>query len=481
MSTLSSKDKKFYIVVLLTLLIMIGFGYIPPFAQITPDGMRVLGIFLGCLFAWIFGEIVWSSILGVVLISAYGFGTMTENFISAYGNSTISLTLTSLVFCYAIEKNGLLEEVAKWIVGQKWAQKSPWLLIFSFFLASSVIGILVCSLLPPMILLWALYYELAPKIGAKPFDTFSNIVLCGISVTAAMGCCVMPYAGMAAIVRGIALQLNPDLVFNTAEYVIINFILMALLLVILMLGLRLIFNNKIKAYTIPESEPYKMKLNRESIITIVMLGLIVLAMIFPNFLSADNPIRTLVNTKLTATGLFMAGAIILAVIHVKGKPVLDIVAGLKNLPWPLVMLSSTALCLSDYLVSDEMGIKASLITLMNPVIQGKSIFAVIMIFTAIGLIMTNFINDVASITILMPIAAGFIIDMGGSIMPLVFLFGQVAIQGCLMPSGSMAGAMMHGNAEWLKSKHIFLYVGIMEILVLIDLLLVASVVYHLGV
>lgn len=481
MSTLSRENKKFYIIVLITLAIMLGFGHLPTFAQITPDGMRILGIFLGCLFAWIFGEIVWSSILGVVLTCAYGFGTMAENFAAAYGNNVVSIMLTSIVFCYAIEKSGLLSEIARWIVGQRWAQKSPWLLIFAFFLASSVLAILVCNCVPPMILLWALYYELAKEIGAKPHDTLSNITICGIAVTATMGCCVMPYAGMATIVRGIAQQMDPAFAFNTAEYIIINLILMALLLPIFMIVLRLLFNKSVKAFKIPQREPYKMNLNQESVIAVTVLALIIIAMIFPNFLSSDNAIRILVNTKLTVSGLFMVGAVILAIIHVKGKPVLDIVSGLSNIPWPLFLLVSSALCMSDYLVADEMGIKGSLISLLNPLVEGKSVFAVTMIFMAIGLIMTNLINDVATIMILMPIASGFIVDAGGSIMLLAVLFGQATVQGCLMPSGSIIGAMMHGNTTWLKAKNIFLYVGIMEILVLIDLLLVTFVGYHIGI
>ena len=60
MSTLTREDKKFYIVVAITALIMYGFGFLPTFGQVSPQGMKILGIFLGCIFAWCFGELVWS-------------------------------------------------------------------------------------------------------------------------------------------------------------------------------------------------------------------------------------------------------------------------------------------------------------------------------------------------------------------------------------------------------------------------------------
>lgn len=472
---LTSKDKKFYLVVCFTLVIMFGFGYLPPIAQITPDGMRILGIFLGCLFAWVFGEIVWSSILGVVLTSAYGMGTMATNFASAFANPSIAITITSLVFCYAIEKSGLLSEIAHWIVGVKWAQKSPFLLILAFFVASAILAIMICNFVPPMVLLWALYYELAKEIDAKPFEAFSNIVLCGIGVSAAMGCAVMPYSGMAAIVRGIAQQLDPAFIFNTAEYIILNFAVMLLFFIMVMIVLCLFFNKQIKKITIPSREAYKLNLNTESKIALTVLFLVVAFMIFPNFMPADNEFRVLINTQLAVPGLFMIGSVVLMLIHVKGEPVLDIVQGLAHVPWPLFLLVAAALCMSDYLIADEMGVKATFIDLFNPLVEGKSAFAITMIFVALGLIMTNFINDMATVSILAPIALGFIVEQNDSIALFTLLFAQAVVQGCLMPSGSIVGAMLHGNIGWLKSKDIILYVGLMELIVLADLLLVTFI------
>lgn len=83
---------------------MFGFGYLPTFGQITPVGMKILGIFLGCIFAWCFGELVWSSILGLVSLGIFGFGTMGVNFASAYANNTIATMITAIVFCYAVER-----------------------------------------------------------------------------------------------------------------------------------------------------------------------------------------------------------------------------------------------------------------------------------------------------------------------------------------------------------------------------------------
>lgn len=481
MSTLSHQDKRFYIVLVITLAIMLGMGFLPPVGQITPDGMRVLGIFIGCIFAWVFSEVVWSSILGIVLLTLFGYGTMPQNFASAYASSNVSLLISSLVFCYAIEKSGLLAEISKWIVGMKWAQKSPWGLVLAFYIAALIVAVLVVNFILATILLWSVFYELAKEIHVKPFDTYSNIVLCGIAVAACMGQSLVPYSSIPTTTRSLVLQFNESFVFNTAEYMMLTILLAVISLPLMMLVLRICFWKKVKQIHIPQKEAYKMNLNAESKIALTMLIIIILILIVPNFLPTDNALRIMFNNNLTGTGIFMIGAILLMLIHVKGKPVLDIAEGLTHLPWPLFLLCSAALCISDYMTADEMGIVPTIVSLLNPLIEGKSAFFVTMLFVAIGLIMTNFINDFATLMILFPIAAEFVLDAGGSIMVLAIMISQATVQGCLMPSGSMVGAMLHGNGQWLKPKKIVITVGIMEIVVLICLMFVTVIGRTLGI
>ena len=42
----------FPIHVIITFLFMFGFGFLPTFSTVTPVGMKLIGIFLGLLYAW---------------------------------------------------------------------------------------------------------------------------------------------------------------------------------------------------------------------------------------------------------------------------------------------------------------------------------------------------------------------------------------------------------------------------------------------
>ena len=54
-------DAMYYVHSFLCLLIMFGFGQLPPVEPLTALGMRLIGVFLGLLYGWIFIDIVWPS------------------------------------------------------------------------------------------------------------------------------------------------------------------------------------------------------------------------------------------------------------------------------------------------------------------------------------------------------------------------------------------------------------------------------------
>ena len=52
-------NTSYYIHSIIFLLITIGTGFLPTFGGITELGMKVLGVFLGLLYGWIFIGFIW--------------------------------------------------------------------------------------------------------------------------------------------------------------------------------------------------------------------------------------------------------------------------------------------------------------------------------------------------------------------------------------------------------------------------------------
>lgn len=64
MSVSVKKSNKRYIHIAIMFVLMFGMGFLPTFGQITPMGMKVLGVFIGLVYGWCFIDLTWTSILG---------------------------------------------------------------------------------------------------------------------------------------------------------------------------------------------------------------------------------------------------------------------------------------------------------------------------------------------------------------------------------------------------------------------------------
>ena len=70
--TAKTKNTWWYINSILVILLTIGIGYLPPFGQITPLGMKVLGVFIGVLYGWCTVSMLWPSVWGIVALVVVG-------------------------------------------------------------------------------------------------------------------------------------------------------------------------------------------------------------------------------------------------------------------------------------------------------------------------------------------------------------------------------------------------------------------------
>ena len=80
-------------------------------------------------------------------------------------------------------------------------------------------------------------------------------------------------------------------------------------------------------------------------------------------------------------------------------------------------------------------------------------------------ICTNIINNIVCITIMVPVGITLLQNVDYNPAAMITLFCLVLLQGIVLPSSSMAGAMLHGNSEWISPKNIYKYGCILELIV----------------
>ena len=72
MSAKPSKNTKYFIHSFIGIVVMFGFGLLPPFAPLTPLGMKYIGILLGLIYLWSLVEMLWPSIMALVAVILTG-------------------------------------------------------------------------------------------------------------------------------------------------------------------------------------------------------------------------------------------------------------------------------------------------------------------------------------------------------------------------------------------------------------------------
>ena len=97
----------YYLHTVVCLLIMFGFGQLPPVEPLTPLGMNLIGIFLGVLYGWVCIEIVWPSLAGLLALMLIGGMKPMMLLNKSFGDPVVQMMFFIFVFCATINYYGL--------------------------------------------------------------------------------------------------------------------------------------------------------------------------------------------------------------------------------------------------------------------------------------------------------------------------------------------------------------------------------------
>lgn len=460
MEGLKYKDNTFYIKIVAILILMIGIGYLPAFGSITPYGMKILGIFIGCVVGWGFGYQFITSVFALILLSFQGENTIDTVMTGAFGNGSLVMVLFALLFCFGIEQTGLMTYVANWILSRKFANKGPWFVSLAFWIACCACSALVTNCFPVIILMWAMFYDVVEKMGVSRTDRWVQITMVMMCVVGYTGSVIMPYCGWLMMAYALAGGLAINFGAHTLLMTVLNVVIIAILFVIC----QFVFGRKIAPNVsddLIKTRPTKInKKQKWGLFYLLLLGI---AIFLPNVVDASVPgvaILTGLSGLTGGLGTFAIICVFMCVTRVDGKPLMDPIEGMKSLAWQIYYLLLCALFLASLISAEETGISATIVTALNALLGNIGVFGVIAIFVAFGCLITNGINNVVCMNIFIPIGVAMVASMGGNSAVLVELLQVVLYLGLILPSGSAVGALMHGNSEWIQTKSIYKYASI---------------------
>lgn len=460
------------------LIIMFGFGQLTPFEPLTPLGMNLIGIFLGVLYGWIFIEIVWPSLLGLLALMLIGGMKPVQLLNKSFGDPMVQMMFFIFVFCATINYYGLSRFISLWFITRKCLAGRPWLFTYVFMGSIFILGALT-SASPAAIIGWSILYGVCDACGYKKGEGYPTMMVFGIVFAAQVGMSIIPFKQVPLTVLG-AYENMSGVSIDYASYMILAVAICALCSGAFILLGKYIFRPDMSKLLKLEAEKLdtegSLNLNKIQKTVLVFLFLLVLLLLAPNFLPKSFFVTKFLRS-IGNTGIVILLVTVMAAIKVEGKPLLNFKAMVDSgVTWGIILLLAIVQPLAAAMAHTDSGITAFLMNAMEPIFSGSTpmTFAIIIGFVATAL--TQVMNNGATGIALMPIVLSYCQASGAS--PDLAL--MMVVMGChfafLTPAASASAALLHGN-EWASASSIW---RTAPVVVLVSWLATALVVITLG-
>ena len=454
----------YYSKVIIFLLILFGFGYLPAIEPLTPIGMKVLGIFFGLLFGWTTIGLLWPSIiglLGLVVIDAMNLKTA---FALGWGSNTLLLILFMTILAAIVEQSGVSNFIAMWFITRKCVLGKPWVFIFVFLFATFILSA-VTSTIPAIIICWSILYSICKQIGYKPHEPFPSFMIVGIVAAASFGLALFPFKTIGITVFGIL----ENMTGMTVDYLTYIFFTLPMgttcILVFILLGkvfckldVQLLAN-----LTKSSFQDMELCLTKYQKIILSFVFLLIVLLLLPSILPRQFFLTILLN-KIQASGTALLLIAVMCCIKVDGRPIMNFrEVAAEGMQWDVIFLVSVVMPLSAVLTAEETGITSFLLHALGPLFEGKSAGVFFLIVVISTVIITNIVLQSIGGAILLPVFYPFAIKLGIAPLALTSLLVFSCHFGLLTPAASPMAALMYGNADWIEAKDIYKY-GLLSVL-----------------
>ena len=438
------------------LAVMFGVGLIPPIEPLTPLGMSLVGIFLGVLYGWIFIDIIWPSIAGLLALMLVGGMKPVVLLNKSFGDPIVVMMFFIFVFCATINYYGLSKFISLWFITRKAVAGRPWLFTYTFLVSIMILGGLT-SASPAAVIGWSILYGICDVCGYKKGEGYPTMMVFGTVYAAQVGMSLIPFKQAALTVMG-AYETMSGTHIDYAKYMFIALIICALCSLLFLLIGKYIFRPDVSKLADLDASKLdtdqSLSLNNVQKTVLGFLFALVALLLIPAFLPADITIvRFLKSIGNTGICMFLVG--LMCFIKVDGKPLLRFKAMVDDgVAWGIIFILAMVQPLSGAMATPESGITPFLMSVLEPLFGAGSplFFAVCM--GLLATILTQFINNGAVGVALMPVIFSYCTNMNvGPELAVIMVVMGVHLA-FLTPAASSIAALLHGN-EWASTKSIW--------------------------
>lgn len=455
----AENNMSYYIKLVICLIIMFGFGYLPPFEPITPLGMHIVGIFFGLLFGWMTLGLVWPSIFGCIALVLVGEMTIAQVLAGGWGSTTLQLIFFMALVAAIVEQAGVSQFIAMYFISRKWVIGRPWMFTF-VFLGTVFFLSAITSTIPAIIICWSIWYSICKQVGLKPYEPFTSFMVIGVVMAATFGLAMFPFKTVGILVFGILKDISGGLTVNYLTYVCFTIPMSLLCIFVFTILGKIVFRidvTKLKNLTEESFKDVDLTLTKYQKIILIFLAALIVLLLIPSVLPQSFFLAAILK-KLDAVGTAMILVAVMCALKVDGKPIMNFKEVCsKGMQWDVILLTSVVMPLSSVLTSDETGVTNFLLQVLSPLFDGRSALTFLMIAVFCAVLITNFATNNVVGAILLPVFYPFALKLGIAPLALTSLLTYTCHFALLTPAASPMAALLHGNTAWCRSTDIYKY------------------------
>lgn len=481
MNNKSSKDTIFLI---LSLAIMIGSRFVPPFGGLSSEAIGVLGVFFGSLLMWITISIDWPSmitLLALGFIPTFGFS---KTFSGAFGNTTVAFLIFTFMLVYPLSKTNFVRRCTVSFITNKIARKGPWYFVCFLFAAVTFMGLFVS----PSVLFVAFMpflEDIFQVLGVKKGGKTGNMIMMGTAF------CISLSSGMTAIghvwptmaIGYYTAATGNDV--NQFQFMAMGIPTGILLIILLILVFKFIYRpddiNDIKPENAMGLRGTVPKADTKEKIILGVVALTVFLWVGPSLIKGSFPeVYKTINSWSTAMPPLL-GCILLFITKVDGERILNFKEGVtKGILWGSILMTGAATWLGSCLTNADIGISDWLTASLSPLTAALPLTGMILFFMLWALLETNFSSNIVTTTVVSAVALSVLTALPAgtvSVGSVVCMVGIAAAVSNMTPAGQSTINTVAIGSGWTTTKDMFIWGGIFALMALVVLTFFA---YPLG-
>ncbi len=466
-----TKNTKWYVHVVIMFAIFIMFLFIPPISTITEMGMKVLGVTLALLYGWITIDLMWTSLLGFVLLQFTGYMKLLPALSAGIGNSTLMMIFILLAYASALQQIGASDVIAAWVMRQKIFIGHPMVLVFGLLFASAFKS-LIGGGIAIIFIMWDVIRSICKANGMADDDTVKGFLMSMVLYLGFTGF-ILPWQNTIWLIGGFW-QKGCGLEIPAMNVLYCGLIWMVLSIILCVLFAKYVLRFDFSKMLINEeimAQYSGKKATKYQKAALIGLAIYIFCLLFANIFK-NNVFADFINS-IGVVGLSIIYMTVFAIWKDEnGKPILDVVKCFRETPWAVVMLIAITIPLGDALQSSDTGVMGTISRWLMPLVSGMSPTVFIAICTVVLTILTQFLHNVICAAVFLPMLTPIVVQMGGN--PYVFLFMLFIglMSAYATPAASMFAGLVFGTKD-ISTKAAYLsgwlYTG-MTIVILIALM-----------